>query len=83
MEYSQGGSYRRQPDTHRPNTRTGSASYGSYASERKRRRSMRYVTQYDFALLFLKIGIALFGVLMIYSAGYYTASLRGDPLCYV
>ena len=51
MEYSQGGSYRRQPDTRRPNTRTGSASYGSYASERKRRRSMRYVTQYDFALL--------------------------------
>ena len=41
---------------------------------------MRYVTQYDFALLFLTIGIALFGVLMIYSAGYYTASLRGDPL---
>ena len=83
MEYSQGGSYRRQPDTRRPNTRTGSASYGSYASERKRRRSMRYVTQYDFALLFLTIGIALFGVLMIYSAGYYTASLRGDPLFYV
>ena len=79
MEYSQGGSYRRQPDTRRPNTRTGSASYGSYASERKRRRSM----QYDFALLFLTIGIALFGVLMIYSAGYYTASLRGDPLFYV
>jgi cell division protein FtsW (lipid II flippase) len=83
MEYSQGGSYRRQPDTRRPNTRTGSSSYGSYASERKRRRSMRYVTQYDFALLFLTIGIALFGVLMIYSAGYYTASLRGDPLFYV
>ena len=83
MEYSQGGSYRRQPDTRRPNTRTGSASYGSYASERKRRRSMRYVTQYDFALLFLTIGIALFGVLMIYSAGYYTASFRGDPLFYV
>ena len=83
MEYSQGGSNRRQPDTRRPNTRTGSASYGSYASERKRRRSMRYVTQYDFALLFLTIGIALFGVLMIYSAGYYTASLRGDPLFYV
>lgn len=83
MEYSQGGSYRRQPDTRRPNTRTGSASYGSYASERKRRRSMRYVTQYDFAFAFLTIGIALFGVLMIYSAGYYTASLRGDPLFYV
>lgn len=33
---------------------------------------------YDYALLFMTIGIALFGVLMIYSAGYYTAVQNGS-----
>ena len=45
--------------------------------------SVRYTRQYDFALLFLTIGIALFGVIMIYSAGYYTAALKNNPLRYV
>lgn len=53
------------------------------AQSRRPHRTHRYITQYDFALLFITIGIALFGVVMIYSAGYYTASLRGDPLFYV
>lgn len=42
-----------------------------------------FTRQYDFALLFLTVGIALFGVVMIYSAGYYTASLQNNPFRYV
>ena len=48
-----------------------------------RRQKVRYTRQYDFALLFLTVGIALFGVIMIYSAGYYTAALKNNPLRYV
>lgn len=38
---------------------------------------------YDFALLFMTIGIALFGVLMIYSAGVYAAEAAGGPYRFV
>lgn len=46
---------------------------------KKRRRAgerkfEKFYTQYDFMLLFMTIAIALFGVLMIYSASSYTAS---------
>lgn len=53
------------------------------ASNDKRRKESRYTRQYDYALLFLTIGIALFGVVMIYSAGYYTAALKNNPFRYV
>lgn len=43
----------------------------------------KYTRQYDYMLLILTMGIALFGVVMIYSAGYYTASLLNDPYRYV
>lgn len=43
----------------------------------------KYHTQYDFALLFMTVGIALFGVLMIYSAGYYAASIERSPFRFV
>ncbi|MBR1743925.1 MAG: cell division protein FtsW [Lachnospiraceae bacterium] len=43
----------------------------------------KYIRQYDFMLLILILGIALFGVVMIYSAGYYTASLKNNPFLYV
>ncbi len=43
----------------------------------------KYHSQYDFALLFMTIGIALFGVLMIYSAGYYAAQIVGSPYRFV
>ncbi len=49
----------------------------------RRQKKASYTRQYDFALLFLTIGIALFGVLMIYSAGVYTAALKNNPLRYV
>lgn len=48
-----------------------------------KREKVRYTRQYDYALLFLTIGIALFGVIMIYSAGYYTASVQNNPFRYV
>lgn len=48
-----------------------------------KRGKIRYTRQYDYALLFLTIGIALFGVIMIYSAGYYTASVQNNPFRYV
>lgn len=52
--------------------------------EAKRRREIRNsFTQYDYALLFMTLGIALFGVLMIYSAGYYAASLLNSPYRFV
>lgn len=44
---------------------------------------IKYIRQYDFMLLILILGIALFGVVMIYSAGYYTASLKNAPFLYV
>lgn len=43
----------------------------------------KYHTQYDFALLFITVGIALFGVVMIYSAGYYAASIDDSPYRFV
>lgn len=52
-------------------------------SNSSQRQRVRYTRQYDFALLFLTIGIALFGVVMIYSAGYYTAALKDNPFRYV
>lgn len=48
-----------------------------------KRERVRYTRQYDYALLFLTIGIALFGVVMIYSAGYYRASIQNNPFRYV
>ncbi len=43
----------------------------------------KYIRHYDFLLLILILGIALFGIVMIYSAGYYTASLKDAPFLYV
>lgn len=61
----------------------GTAGEYHRASNDKRRKESRYTRQYDYALLFLTIGIALFGVVMIYSAGYYTAALKNNPFRYV
>ena len=55
---------------------------GQERHTRKKER-VKYTRQYDYTLLFLTLGIALFGVIMIYSAGYYTASLKNDPYRYV
>lgn len=52
-------------------------------AESKNQPRIKYVRQYDYALLLLTIGLALFGVIMIYSAGYYTASLDNNPYKYV
>ena len=52
-------------------------------SDTRRRKRVTYTRQYDFALLFLTVGIALFGVIMIYSAGVYTAALKNNPFRYV
>lgn len=52
-------------------------------SSTRRSKKVYYTRQYDFALLFLTIGIALFGVIMIYSAGAYTAALKNNPFRYV
>lgn len=49
----------------------------------RKKERVKYTRQYDYTLLFLTLGIALFGVIMIYSAGYYTASLKNDPYRYV
>jgi cell division protein FtsW len=43
-------------------------------AHREEARRERYYRQYDYMLLFITIAIALFGVLMIYSASSYTAS---------
>ena len=45
----------------------------------------RYYRQYDYMLLFMTIAIALFGILMIYSASSYTASTSrfGNPYRFV
>ena len=48
--------------------------YMAKPAGRKSRRFEKFHTQYDFMLLFMTIAIALFGVLMIYSASSYTAS---------
>lgn len=72
-----------------PNTRSGRHAGGEGRGQStsvrtsSRREKVQYTRQYDFALLFLTIGIALFGVIMIYSAGYYTASLQNNPYRYV
>ena len=49
----------------------------------RQRKSVKTFTQYDYMLLFMTTGIALFGVLMIYSAGYYTASVFNAPFRFV
>ena len=41
------------------------------------------IRNYDYVLLFMTIGIAVFGVFMIYSAAYYTAVLTGSQWRYV
>lgn len=51
-------------------------------AQRKKSR-IKTFTQYDYMLLFMTVGIALFGVLMIYSAGYYRASVFGQPFRFV
>lgn len=63
--------------------RDRTAQTGARTKNRPIPGKVRYTRQYDFALLFLTIGIALFGVVMIYSAGYYTASLKNSPFRYV
>lgn len=62
------------------NSPAGGGRQYPHAAGRER---ARYTRQYDYALLFLTIGIALFGVIMIYSAGAYTAALRNSPFRYV
>ncbi len=59
--------------------------YPPYQQKRSRKEQpgSAFIRQYDFALMFITIGIALFGVIMIYSAGYYTASLQDDPYRYI
>lgn len=52
------------------------------ATQRKKSR-IKTFTQYDYMLLFMTAGIALFGVLMIYSAGYYRATVFGQPFRFV
>lgn len=55
---------------------------GSRSGSAKRE---RYYRQYDYMLLFITIAIALFGILMIYSASSYTASTSrfGNPYRFV
>lgn len=59
--------------------------YMARPAGRKSRRFDKFHTQYDFLLLFMTIAIALFGVLMIYSASSYTASTSrfNDPYRFV
>lgn len=66
-------------DVYHTSSQRGSQRYPHPA----RREKVRYTRQYDYALLFLTIGIALFGVIMIYSAGAYTAALKNSPFRYV
>ena len=47
---------------------------GSGGKGTQKRKFEKFYTQYDFMLLFMTLAIALFGVLMIYSASSYTAS---------
>lgn len=56
---------------------------GRRYSDNRPTKRMTYTRQYDFVLFFLTIGIALFGVVMIYSAGAYTAALKNNPFRYV
>ncbi len=69
---------RRYSDTERKYSDSGRR----YSDNRPTKR-MTYTRQYDFVLFFLTIGIALFGVVMIYSAGAYTAALKNNPFRYV
>lgn len=64
---------------YRDSSREENRRYSSTGRSKK----VHYTRQYDFALLFLTIGIALFGVIMIYSAGAYTAALKNNPFRYV
>ncbi len=63
--------------------RTGGPPENRNAAGRKRRE--RYYRQYDYMLLFMTVAIALFGILMIYSASSFTASTSrfGDPFRFV
>lgn len=62
----------------------GQRSINSAPARTRKREKVSYTRQYDFVLLFLTIGIALFGVIMIYSAGYYTAVVKhGKPFLYI
>lgn len=53
------------------------------ATAQRKKKKVKTFTQYDYMLLFMTTGIALFGVLMIYSAGYYRASVFGQPFRFV
>ena len=66
-------SVRKRPDYHA----------GASAGRMHKKEKVVSTTRYDFMLLFVTIGIALFGVIMIYSAGYSTAALKGNPFQYV
>ena len=50
---------------------------------RRKKSYIKAFTQYDYMLLFMTVCIALFGVLMIYSAGYYRASTFNQPYRFV
>lgn len=49
----------------------------------QKKNKVKSFTQYDYMLLFMTAGIALFGVLMIYSAGYYKAAIFNQPFRFV
>lgn len=49
----------------------------------RQKSKVKTFSQYDYMLLFMTAGIALFGVLMIYSAGYYRAAVFGQPFRFV
>lgn len=53
------------------------------SGKRRKKSYLKSFTQYDYMLLFMTAGIALFGVIMIYSAGYYTASVFNNPFRFV
>jgi len=52
-------------------------------TKQRSKSKVKTFTQYDYMLLFMTAGIALFGVLMIYSAGYYKASVFNQPFRFV
>ena len=53
------------------------------STARQKKSFVKPFTQYDYMLLFMTACIALFGVLMIYSAGYYRASIFNQPYRFV
>ncbi len=56
--------------------RKGAEIMANAGAARGRQRKIKYYTQYDFMLLFMTIALALFGVLMIYSASSYVAMYK-------